>query len=83
MISSLYKIVSKILADRMKTTMRVVQLNQYSLTEGWNILDSILMVNECLAEYTSEKYPRVMVKLDLEKAYNKVSWEFRDFAVAI
>lgn len=68
MISSLYKIVSKILADRMKTAMRVVQLNQDALTEGLYILDSILMINECLVEYTSKKYTRVIVILDLEKA---------------
>lgn len=39
------------------------------------MLDSILIANECVDSQVKSKVPRVISKLDVEKAYNYVNWE--------
>lgn len=47
-----------------------------------NILDSILVENECIEVFKRRKQKRVIVKLDLEKAYYKINWDFLDYVMA-
>ena len=46
------------------------------LISGKGLLDSILVANEVVEEIKRRKKSGVIVKIDYEKAYDSVSWEF-------
>jgi hypothetical protein len=50
----------------------VVQPSQTAFMQGWNILDGVIILHEAVHEVHSKKLNRVILKLDFEKAYDKV-----------
>src|SRR3954465_14941296 len=49
---------------------------QTAFIEGRNIVDGILVVNEVLDLAKREKRSCVVLKVDFEKAYDRLSWNF-------
>ena len=77
MVGCMYKIVSKILSSRLKMVLdKVIDLRQSAFLEGRGLLDSVLVANETLEEVKRKKKEYVVFKVDYEKAYDYVSWEF-------
>ena len=48
---------------------------------GRQILDSVLVANEVVEEYQKEGRLGVVFKIDFEKAYDFVEWDFLDFVL--
>lgn len=76
--TSLYEIVAKVLASRLKDVMgSTISLNQGAFVKGRQILDAVL-ANEVVEEVRQKKKEGLMFKIDFEKAYDHVEWRFLD-----
>lgn len=50
--------------------------------EGREIIDLILIINETIEEWRRNNKMRFVFKIDFEKVYDKVDWNFLDVALA-
>ena len=83
LVTSLYKIIAKVLTERIKLVMEdTISECQGAFVKGRQITDLVLIANEIVEEYRRAGKKGGDLKLDFEKAYDKVDWNFLDFVLS-
>ncbi|MCI00018.1 LINE-1 reverse transcriptase like, partial [Trifolium medium] len=82
LVGSIYKVLSKVLANRMKKFLpKLIDETQSAFVQGRQILDGVLIANEVIDEAKRKKRDVLLFKVDFEKAYDSVDWDFLDFVM--
>lgn len=76
--TTFYKLIAKILTNRLKKVIRsIIVPSQSSFVEGRSIIDNILFSHELFKRYSIKGLsPRCVLKVDLRKSYDSVEWFF-------
>jgi len=74
-----FKIFAKALNNRLiRVADRLIASNQTAFIKGRFILDSVVAAHEIIHEVSRKKEKGIVLKLDYEKAYDRVRWDFFD-----
>jgi hypothetical protein len=74
LLNVIYKIITKVLTRRLtKVATKIISENQTAFIPGRHILDGALILHEALHQLKVTKKKGIILKLDLEKAYDKVN----------
>jgi hypothetical protein len=65
-----YKIITKVLTNRLISDF------QYGFIKGKYIMDGVVSLHEIIHEVKKRKQSGIIFKVDFEKAYDKVNWNF-------
>ena len=79
LVGSLYKILAKVLANRLRSVIGlVISDSQSAFIKGRQILDGILVANEIVDEARKLRKELILFKVDFAKAYDTVDWGYLD-----
>lgn len=77
LVGCIYKVISKILTNRLKEVINnIISKTQSTFIFGRYILDGILVANEIVDDGRSKKKEVVLFKVDFKKVYGCVDWNF-------
>jgi hypothetical protein len=77
LLNCLYKLITKVLTLRLeKVAGKLIHSNQTAFMKNRNIMSGIMVLHEIVHETKLRKQVGVILKLDFEKAYDKVKWKF-------
>lgn len=77
LVHSFAKLLTKILANRLCTHLdNLVSKNQSAFIKGRFIQDNFMMVQQTARFLHDQKQPRILIKHDISKAFDTVSWAF-------
>ncbi|GKG25752.1 RNA-directed DNA polymerase, eukaryota, reverse transcriptase zinc-binding domain protein, partial [Tanacetum coccineum] len=78
-----YKIIAKLLSNRLSSVLdKLVSLTQSAFVSGRHIQDGPLMVSEIIEWYKKRNKKLMIFKVDFEKAFDSVSWNYLDFILS-
>jgi hypothetical protein len=73
----IYKLLTKIIATRLKPILPfIIFRNNLVMWKAGQILDSVILAHEVIHSLHSTKSPGMLLKLDLSKAFDKLSWSY-------
>ncbi|WJZ96215.1 hypothetical protein VitviT2T_014922 [Vitis vinifera] len=77
LVGSVYKLLAKALANRLKLVMgKVISDSQQAFIQGRQILDVVLIASEALDSRLKDNMSGLLFKMDIEKASDHVNWNF-------
>lgn len=77
LIGAVYKVLARVLATRLQKVLpKVISSTQGAFVHGCQILDSVLIANDCIHSRNKARRPGLICKIDMEKAYDRVNWKF-------
>ncbi|XP_072078177.1 uncharacterized protein [Arachis hypogaea] len=77
MVGCVYKVISKVLTRRMRSVMpRLVEESPSAFFKGRRIHDGALIACETVQRLKLKKKASAIIKLDFQKAYDRVKWNF-------
>ncbi|GKV32111.1 hypothetical protein SLEP1_g40740 [Rubroshorea leprosula] len=80
LIGSMYKIIAKLLANRIRLVMgSVIGVQQTAFVKDRLLVDGVLVANEVIDEAKRRRKSSFILKLDFEKAFDKVSWSYLNY----
>ncbi|GKV29211.1 hypothetical protein SLEP1_g38157 [Rubroshorea leprosula] len=80
LIGCMYKILAKILANRLSKVLDgLIGEQQSAFIAGRQLVDGVVIANETIDEIKKKKLSCFLFKAEFEKAYDNVSWEFLDY----
>ncbi|GKV21933.1 hypothetical protein SLEP1_g31856 [Rubroshorea leprosula] len=80
LIGVMYKVIAKLLASRLcKVLHKIIGEQQMAFIKGRQLVDGVVIANEVIDEAKRRRKKSFMFKVDFEKAYDKVCWNFIDY----
>ncbi|XP_071714472.1 uncharacterized protein [Rutidosis leptorrhynchoides] len=80
LIGAFHKIIAKLLALRLaKVIDKIISPEQTAFIRGRQILDGPLILNEVIEWYKKNNKKMLLFKVDFEKAFDTVNWEFLNY----
>jgi len=77
LVGAIYKVISKVLAGRLKKVLpSIIDESQSAFIKDRGLIDSVLVANEVVEELRRKGKSGLCLKVDFEKAYDSVRWEF-------
>jgi hypothetical protein len=77
LVGGIYKIISKVLANRFKSVLgKIISNTQNAFIGDRQILDYVLIANEYVDSQIRSGDPGLLCKLDMEKTYDHANWDF-------
>ena len=74
-----YKTITKLVANRLKTILpQLIGPTQVSFVPGRHIIENVIVAQEIIHYMKNKrgKTGQMAIKVDLEKAYDRLSWDF-------
>jgi hypothetical protein len=72
-----YKIISKVIANRIKPLLhKLISPSQGGFVEKRQIIDNIILIQEAIHSSNSKKEKRMIIKLDMANAFDRVKHRF-------
>lgn len=72
LVGSLYKILAKVVVNRLRQVVGIL-VSQNAFVEERQVLNFVLIENECMNRRVRSKIPEVICQLDIEKVYDHVN----------